>query len=72
MVKLRTGRLVQACICATISDESTPPERKAPIGTSAIMRPRTASRSRSSSPAAASSAVRLRRGACAIASESRQ
>ena len=44
MVKVRTGRLDSACISATTVDESMPPDRNAPTGTSAIMRRRTESR----------------------------
>ena len=40
MVNVRTGRLLCACISATIVDESIPPERKAPSGTSATISPR--------------------------------
>ena len=44
MVNVRTGRGDRACISATTSDESMPPERKAPSGTSAHIRSATASR----------------------------
>ena len=44
---LAPGRHSPACISATTVDESTPPDRNAPSGTSAIMRRRTASCSRS-------------------------
>jgi hypothetical protein len=51
---VRTGRVLSACISATTVDESMPPDRKAPSGTSAIMRRLTASRSSVSSPSIAS------------------
>src|SRR5688572_5378344 len=38
MLKVRTGRVDCACIEATTSDESMPPERNAPSGTSEIIR----------------------------------
>ena len=47
--KVRTGRVLCACISATTVDESMPPDRNAPSGTSAIMRRLTASRSSASS-----------------------
>ncbi len=55
MVKVRTGRAAFLCISATTMDESTPPDKKAPSGTSDIMRASTAraSESRSSSFASA-------------------
>src|SRR5215813_1473465 len=37
-VKVRTGCVISSDINATFADESTPPERKTPKGTSAIMR----------------------------------
>ena len=43
MVKVRTFAFDSACISATMVEESMPPDRKAPIGTSATMRRRTAS-----------------------------
>ena len=57
---------------ATTVAESVPPDKNAPIGTSAIMRPRTASRSNSSSVVAASSADRSTRGGCETTSVKRQ
>jgi hypothetical protein len=54
MEKLRTGRDAFACISATTVEESTPPDRKAPSGTSATMRRRTASLSKDSSASVAS------------------
>ena len=39
MVKVRTGRALCACISATTVEESMPPERKAPSGTSATIWP---------------------------------
>ena len=46
-----------ACIRATTLDESTPPERNDPSGTSEIMRLETASRNKLSSSLIASSPV---------------
>ena len=51
-------RALCSCISATTSDESMPPDRNAPSGTSAIMRWRTAVESRASSSASASASVR--------------
>src|SRR2546427_213603 len=48
MVNVRTGRLLWACIRATIVDESMPPDRNAPNGTSAIISRRTTPRSNAS------------------------
>jgi hypothetical protein len=44
MEKVFTGRVESVAMSATTVDESTPPDRKAPSGTSATMRRRTASR----------------------------
>ena len=52
---------------ATINPESIPPERKAPRGTSAIMRRPTASPSSASRRSSASSSPSCRRSACALA-----
>ena len=52
-----TGRALLCCISATTVDESMPPERKAPSGTSATIWPATAARSRRSSSASASSSL---------------
>src|SRR3546814_3563301 len=57
MEKLRTGRDECACISAVTVEESTPPDKKAPSGTSAIMRFWTASPSRASSAETASSSL---------------
>src|SRR5215813_11552944 len=48
MENVRTGCDDCACIRATTVDESTPPDRKTPSGTSAIIRSATASRKRRS------------------------
>ncbi len=63
MEKLRTGRVLDFCISASTVDESMPPDKKAPKGTSAIMRRLTASVSNASSSAAASSSEPLKRAA---------
>jgi hypothetical protein len=42
MAKVFTGRGLADCISATVSEESMPPERNAPRGTSEIMRISTA------------------------------
>ena len=55
-------------IDATTADESTPPERNAPSGTSAIIRSRTASSRRSSS----CSAIRPGGSASGSANDGRQ
>ncbi len=47
--KVRTGSLISSDIRATLVDESTPPERKTPKGTSAIIRFSIEARSSSSS-----------------------
>src|SRR5215208_7544631 len=60
MENVFTGRSLWACINATTVDESIPPERKAPRGTSATIRRRTASRSRVSRCSTASTSVFLR------------
>ncbi len=57
MVKVFTGRGESFCISATTVDESTPPERKAPSGTSAIICLAMADSSFCPSPSIASSAV---------------
>ena len=44
-MKVRTGCVINSDISATFADESTPPERNTPNGTSAIMRLRIESRS---------------------------
>jgi hypothetical protein len=61
---VRTGSLMSSLISATFVDESTPPDRKTPNGTSLIIRlaiePRSSSSTRSwssDSPIASSSAV---------------
>jgi hypothetical protein len=56
MEKVLTGELLTSLIRATTVEESTPPERNAPSGTSDISRTRTASRriSRTRSPASSS------------------
>ena len=53
IVKVLTGRLLCACINATTNDESMPPDKKAPSGTSAVICRPTASRSRTSRPSTA-------------------
>ncbi len=65
MENVRTGRVALACISATTVDESIPPDRNAPSGTSATMRRLIASLSRSSSSSAAASSVSDNRGDCA-------
>src|SRR5215217_8136061 len=60
MENVFTGRSLWACINATTVDESTPPERKAPRGTSATIRSRTASRSKVSRCSAASASVSVK------------
>jgi hypothetical protein len=55
IVNVRTGTTLCACINAVTSDESTPPERNTPSGTSETMRRRTASRSSLSNSCDASS-----------------
>ena len=57
MVKVFTGRDDCACISPTMVDESIPPDRKAPSGTSAIICWRTALPSSPSSWAMASMSV---------------
>ena len=57
MVNVFTGRGLWACIRATIVEESIPPERKAPSGTSATIWRPTASRSSASSRSVASASV---------------
>ena len=57
MVNVLTGRLLCACINATMVDESTPPDRNAPSGTSATICFATASRSNASKRSAASISV---------------
>ena len=52
-----TGSRGSSAIAATTADESTPPERKAPSGTSAIIRRRTAARIASRISSCSSSAV---------------
>ena len=54
MEKVFTGRVLCACIRATTVEESIPPERNAPSGTSAIIRSLTESRSSASSRSTAS------------------
>src|SRR5690349_25153358 len=54
MVKVFTGCMDCACINATTVEESTPPDRNAPSGTSAIIWPATELRNRLSSSSAAS------------------
>ena len=54
MVKVLTARADCACISDTTSDESTPPDRKAPSGTSAAICLATASRNNVSSACTAS------------------
>jgi hypothetical protein len=53
-VKVRTFPVACACMSATTSDESMPPDRNAPSGTSAIMRSATDSLRRRSSSSTAS------------------
>ena len=55
IVNVFTGTPVAFCISATTSEESMPPERKAPSGTSEIIRLRTESPRRPSSSSSASS-----------------
>ncbi len=57
MENVRIGRVDCACISATTSDESIPPERNAPRGTSATMRSDTERWSNASSCAIASSSL---------------
>ena len=57
MEQVLTGSSDRPAMVATTALESTPPERKAPSGTSEIMRRRTDSRSRATSSAQASSAL---------------
>ena len=57
MVNVFTGRGLDFCIKATIADESMPPERKAPNGTSATIRERTELVSKPSRFSIASSGV---------------
>ena len=57
-------RVLFACISATTADESMPPERNAPSGTSAIMRRLTASPSSASSASTASSSLPTKRALC--------
>ncbi len=57
MVKVCTGRVDWACISATTVDESTPPDRNAPSGTSAIIWAPTASLSKASSASTACAGV---------------
>jgi len=68
MVKVRTARPACCRMSATTSDESMPPERKAPSGTSAIRRELTirANSSRNSSRACARSSSGRSRAASAI------
>ena len=54
MAHVRTGVFDQPAMAATTALESTPPDKKAPKGTSAIMRRRTDSRTRSRNSASAS------------------
>ena len=56
-MKVRTGVALCCCISATTMLESTPPERKAPTGTSATMRAATESDSTASKRSAMASAV---------------
>ena len=63
MEKLRTGRVLDFCISASTVDELMPPDKKAPKGTSAIMRRLTASERSASSSAAASPSEPLKRAA---------
>ena len=54
MVKVLTGRSLWACMSATTAEESIPPDRNAPSGTSASIRILTASRSSASNSSRAS------------------
>jgi hypothetical protein len=54
IVKVRIGRALIDCMSATIVDESMPPDRNAPSGTSAIIWPSSDWRSSRSSASTAS------------------
>ncbi len=64
MVNVLTGILVWDCIKETTVEESIPPERNAPKGTSAIIRLEIASWRSESKTAPASSFVPLKRLVC--------
>ena len=64
MEKLRTGVSLFACISAVTVEESIPPDRNAPSGTSETMRPVTASLSSASSRSRASPSLRSSGAAC--------
>ena len=57
MVKVLTGRDDCFCMSATMVDESMPPDRNAPSGTSAIICPATAVVSKDSSSSTAACGV---------------
>ena len=57
MLKVFTRELETRVMSATTALESTPPDRNAPSGTSAMRRTRTASVSRSRNPSTAASGV---------------
>ncbi len=59
MEKVLTGSDISSLISATTAEESIPPERKAPRGTSDIRRTRTASRKTSTARSPASSSLIL-------------
>ena len=71
IVKVRTGRADSACISATTVEESMPPERNAPSGTSDSRRSLTASRRSASSAPSASASGTLPADRRARASRSR-
>ena len=60
MVKVFTGRVDCVCMSATTVEESTPPERKAPKGTSAIICPAVLCMSSRASSRSASALVPLK------------
>ena len=61
-----TGSAEASAIAATTADESIPPERNAPSGTSAISRLRVASRSACADPLARAPRPARRRACCAV------